>query len=170
MKRLFTLAMVVMMTLATGFKAMAIEDPYPTGTIIASAHFGVVPGFGGNVTGDYVLVDSWWKGHFTVGGYVGFNTQKYVPHYTDKYRLYSVSVMPRATYGLNITNDFEVYAGLMTGVCLQYDNYWKETHAYYDLGEIAGCRYQLLTDFYVNFEANYTFYMSYLNIGVTFLF
>lgn len=170
MKKVLTLAMVVMMTLATGFKAMAIGDPFPKGTFIAGAHFGIVPGIGGNLTGDYVLVDSWWKGHFTIGGYVGFNTRQYRPVYTDRYHEYNISVMPRATYGLNITNDFEVHAGLMTGFCIHRDNYWKETHTYYDLGEIVGCRYQLFPDFYVDFEANYTFYMSYLNFGVTYLF
>lgn len=170
MKKLITLAMLVMMTFATGFKAMAIEDPFPTGTTIASARFGVVPGFGGNVTADYVLVDHWWKGHFTIGGYLGFNTRKFAPQYTDRFHEYNVSVMPRATYGLNITNDFEVHAGIMTGVCMQYDNYNKNLTFNYDLGEIAGVRYQLFTDFYVDFEANYTFYMSYLNFGVTYLF
>ena len=83
--------------------------------------------------------------------------------------------MPRITYGLNITNDFEVHAGIMSGVNMYFDNnpykdINKQNTFNWDLGEILGARYQLFTDFYVDFEANYTFYMSYLNLGFTYLF
>ena len=173
MKKVLMLALVAFMTLAMSQKAQAIEDPKPKGTMTIGirggvGYFGYV-GFGGNVVGDYTLIDSWWKGHFTVGGFAGYYNYHHVSN---------VAFMPRATYGLNITDDFEVHLGVMTGV------YWRQySRDYYTYihesdyvewgfthGEVVGCRYFFTPNFGVEAEAGYAYTMPYLNLGVTFKF
>ena len=167
--------LIAFLVLATGYKAKAIEGPYPVGTLIGSAHIGLFPGIGANITGDYVLVDSWWKGHFTVGGYAGYN---HIGIFTKgDYTLSNFAVLPRATYGLNITDDFEVHAGVMAGVGYRGYTYSDESgqlqrdhQLIFDIGGVAGARYRLSDNFYVDGELNYTATMSYLNVGVCFVF
>jgi hypothetical protein len=181
MKKVFMLALVAFMTLAVSPKAHAIEDPNPKGTLVAGARFGIIPGFGANVVGDYTLVDSWWKGHFTVGGYFGFNNSRY--HYDDlgynSYRsnFINFALMPRVTYGLNITKDFEVHVGVMLGANYQihksvYDNGYtpdaRHTRWYFSHGEAVGARYFFTDTFGVEAEFIYTGYQNYINVGVTF--
>ena len=177
MKKVFMLAMVAFMTLAMSQTAQAIENPNPKGTKVLGIHAGYYPGYGANATFDYTLVDSWWKGHFTVGGYLGWNTRAW--HYTYYHeRWTNFAVMPRATYGLNITKEFEVHAGLMLGMAYHRWTYNYEDGYTYDYdpgtsyhfchGEILGCRYYFTPKFGVEAELNYTGYMSYFNVGVTF--
>lgn len=172
MKKVFMLAMVAFMTLAMSQKALAIEDPNPKGTFVLGARAGYYPGFGANVVGDYTLVDSWWKGHFTVGGYAGFNSRTYGDesyHWTYA----NFAVMPRVTYGLNITKEFEVHAGVMAGMCLTHwpsDYYGDNNELHFIHGELAGVRYMFTEKFGVEAELIYTGYMSYFNAGVTFKF
>lgn len=157
MKKVFMLAMVAFMTLTLSQKAFAIENPNPKGTKVLGIHAGGYPGFCANATFDYTLVDSWWKGHFTVGGYVGFTHYSYWNY---------MAAMPRATYGLNITKDFEAHAGLMAGYAFwSYDGF----HGDFVQGEIIGCRYYFTPKFGVEAEMNYIWpqYMSYFNVGVT---
>lgn len=182
MKKVFMLAMVAFMTLAVSQKAQAIEDPNPKGTLVIGVRGGFYPGFGANVVGDYTLVDSWWKGHFTVGGYVGFNHRHYHYDYVGySYRsnYMNFAVMPRVTYGLNITKEFEVHAGVMLGVNYQrnnwvYDGGYAEdehhNHIYFSHGEIAGARYMFTEQFGAEVELVYSGYQSYFNAGVTFKF
>ena len=73
MKRVFATVLVALVALISSFEAKAIKDPYQKSTMLAGVHFGILPGFGSTVYGDYVLVDSWWKGHFTVGGQIGLH-------------------------------------------------------------------------------------------------
>lgn len=170
MKKVFMLAMVAFMTLAMSQKAQAIENPNPKGTMVLGLHAGYYPGFGANATFDYTLVDSWWKGHFTVGGYAGFN---YTPYAGMEYHYSNFAVMPRATYGLNITKDFEVHAGLMAGWAFQT---WPAADRLYHgfiQGEVVGCRYMFTPNFGVEAEMVYNYNynginMSYFNVGVTF--
>ena len=69
MKKVFMLVMVAFMTLAMSQTAQAIENPNAKGSSVLGIHAGYYPGFGFNATYDYTLINSWWKGHFTVGGY-----------------------------------------------------------------------------------------------------
>ena len=178
--------MVAFMTLAVSQKAQAIEDPNAKGTLTIGARAGFYPGWGANVVGDYTLINHWWKGHFTVGGYAGFNTRAWHYDYlTSTYteRWTNFAVMPRATYGLNITKDFEVHAGLMLGVAYHRWTYHWDNEAYTNVyepgadwsfiqGEVIGCRYFFTPKFGVEAEINYFWpsYMTYFNAGVTFKF
>ena len=175
MKKTIILTLVTFLTFAMSFKAQAIEDPYPTGTIIGSAHFGFVPGIGANISGDYVLVDSWWKGHFTVGAYAGYNHRKWTSG--NEYKYSNFAILPRATYGLNITNNFEVHAGALAGLGYRTYTYIDEqnklqrgSQPIFEIGGFAGVRYRLVGNLYADAELNYTATMSYLNIGVSFVF
>lgn len=180
-KNLIVAAMAAVLTLGAS-TASAIEAPNHEGTFNLNAHIGFVPGIGANVSGDYVLVNSWWKGHFTVGGIVGFNRDK------DKFngfgykyeQIYSnLSIMARATYGLNITDKFEVHAGAASGPCFRS---WKyEWHGYdaskdddkdvvFDGAGIAGCRYFVTDNLALSAELIGGLHMSYLNLGVSFKF
>ena len=174
MKKTILLSLVAFLTFATHFKAQAIEDPYPVGTIIAGAHVGFLPGVGANISGDFVIVDSWWRGHFTVGGYAGYNHRWYAHR---EYAWSNFAVLPRATYGLNITDDFEVHAGMLAGMgyCgynyLDANNQIHFDHKFiFDIGGIAGCRYRLVGNLYADAELNYTRSMNYINIGVSYVF
>lgn len=159
--------------------ASAIEAPNHEGDFNLNAFVGFWPGVGANVSGDYVLVNSWWQGHFTIGAYIGFNstTDSYT-HWDYKYS--NISIMPRATYGLNITDKFEVHAGAMTGPCyrlwtVKYDKEYKaigskdydDHEVTLDWGGIAGCRYFLTDNFALSAELNYSAYMSWINLGVS---
>ena len=175
MKKVLLLSAVAFLMLATSFKAQAIENPYPTGTIIGSAHVGFVPGIGANISGDYVLVDSWWMGHFTVGGYAGYNHRRSLLEY--EYTYSNVAVLPRATYGLNITDDFEVHAGVLAGLGYRTYTYTdannklhQGSQPVFEFGGIAGARYRLAGNLYADAELNYTATMSYINLGLSFVF
>jgi len=169
------LLMVALMTVGVCQKAQAIEDPNPKGTMILGIRAGVVPGFGANVVGDYTLVDSWWKGHFTVGGYVGYNNRSY--HWSGYTSHYSnFAIMPRATYGLNLTKEFEVHVGVMTGLTFQLDRWVYDSpsvsndsysHYYFTHAELVGARYMFNEKFGAEAEIVYSGYMSYFNAGVT---
>ena len=169
------LVLVALMTLGVCQKAQAIEDPNPKGTKILGIRAGFYPGFGGNAVLDYTLIDSWWKGHFTVGAYAGYNSRSY--HWYDYTSHYSnIAVMPRATYGLNITKQLEVHAGLMVGMNMQLDRWVYDspnisnssyTHFYFAHGEVVGARYMFNEKFGAEVELVYSGYQSYLNAGVT---
>ena len=182
MKKVIMLVMVAIMTLAVSQKAQAIEDPNRKGTTVIGLRAGFLPGFGSSATVDITAVNNWWKGHFAVGAYAGFNVNNF-NRYND-YRDYYVhfGIMPRASYGLNITRDFEVHAGVMMGAAM-----WQHTYKYLDNGhggfenhseshwnfchsEFVGARYYFTPNFGVEAEANYSNYMSYLNVGFTFRF
>ena len=187
MKKVLMLVMVAFMTLAVSQKAQAIEDPNPTGTVVLGARAGFFPGFGANIVGDVTIVDHWWKGHFTVGGYLGFTTKtfKEYEYLTTTYRerWTNFAIMPRATYGLNITEDFEVHLAVMLGTVYHNWTYkWNNegyNHVYepgsewsFIQGEGVGCRYYFTPNFGVEAEVAYFYpsYMSYLNVGVSFRF
>ncbi len=173
------LAMVAFMTFAVSQKAQAIEDPNPKGTMVIGVRGGFYPGFGGNVVADYTLINSWWKGHFTVGAYAGYNTRSY--HYDYTYYSYTsrysnIAVMPRATYGLNLTKKFEVHAGVMLGVNYQIDKWVYDggysanethNHFYFAHGEFAGVRFMFTDKIGVEAEVVYSGYQSYFNAGLT---
>lgn len=162
--------------------AEAIERPYSVGTFLLSGHLGLTPNLGLNFTGDYVLVNQWWEGHFAVGGYAGFNTRnndyyyssnKYEQHYSN------FSLLPRASYGLNITREFEVHGGLMLGLTFRSWEYRSIGEATYidndsdailDGGIFLGCRYFFNRKWGASAELNFTRCCSYMNLGVTYKF
>lgn len=175
MKKVFMLALVAVMTLGVCQKAQAIEDPNAKGTLVIGVRGGIYPGFGGNVVADYTLINKWWKGHFTVGAYAGYNTRTY--HWVTYTSHYSnIAIMPRATYGLNLTKSLEVHAGVMLGMNIQLDTWRYDseyltderyTHYYFSHGELLGARYMFTPKFGAEVEFVYSGYQSYINAGVT---
>lgn len=191
MKKLFVAAMSAIFCLSIS-TANAIEAPNHEGDINVNIHAGFQPGMGVSASADYVLINSWWKGHFTIGGYASINsytTDNYRNEYinnvyveTDRSHLATL-VAVRATYGLNITKEFEVHAGFYTGPCFHT---WKDEASgngyklegeresevkFIPAGAIAGCRYYFTSNFAVSAELNFSDYgdcsASYINVGVS---
>ncbi|MBR6083364.1 MAG: outer membrane beta-barrel protein [Salinivirgaceae bacterium] len=163
--------------------ASAIEAPNHEGDFTLNIQGGFLSeysgGIGASVSGDYVLVNSWWKGHFTVGGFGEFNHSKddlgwvgYDIKYTN------IAVMARATYGLNITDKFEVHAGAMTGPVFHSWKYqWKDDGKKVELDDdksvdfggagVAGCRFFLSDNFALTAELIAGTHLTYFNAGVS---
>ena len=163
MKKVIAILAVAIIGMSAAFSAKAIEDPNPKGTFVAGAQVGVLP-FGVNVFGDYVLVDSWWKGHFTVGGMAGFSTIL-----THGYGYTYFPVAARATYGLNITSQFEVHVGVLTGVqpyTFSYSDGSKDFGVNFIAGGITGARFFFTEGFGVSAEINYAGAFPIFNGGV----
>lgn len=168
-----SLIAVSVLSLAAAFNASAIVTPDETGTIKVGARIGVLP-LGASASADYVLVNSWWKGHFTVGGYFGMSTIS-AGAYGIKVVDNNISLMPRATYGLNITDQFEVHAGAVTGVyfCNTKTKNGSSVslssrNAGFDYGTFVGCDYFFSNSFGVTAELGYFGLMPYANAGVVF--
>ena len=170
MKKVFMLMMVALMTIGVSQKAQAIEDPNPKGTVVLGAQVGFLPGIGCSVFGDYVLVDSWWKGHFTVGG--EFLYSHYGRRILDSdYKLIfnDFGFATRTTYGLNIISSLEVHAGILLGVGLStWGNHNSQVGFCY--GGLAGVRYFFTNQFGATAEFQFTSYGTYTNVGVVFKF
>ena len=107
MKRLGKLLMVAALAVVSYSANAELAPQWSKGTVLVNANVGVLD-TGGDVSVDVVLVDSWWKGHFTVGGEMDFSTLS-----KDKV---AFGLTPRATYGLNITDKFEVHATVGLGI------------------------------------------------------
>ena len=105
MKRFGKILMVAALAMVSYSASAELAPQWSKGTMMANAELGVQP-FGGAVSVDYVLVDEWWKGHFTVGGEFDFRSEN---HWG------AIGVTPRATYGLNITDQFEVHVAAAMG-------------------------------------------------------
>lgn len=163
MKKVFSLFIASLLSMTLAFNAYAIEDPDPVGSLTLGAHATFYPGLGTNLFGDYVLVDSWWRGHFTIGAQAAFSVYKY-SGYSDT----RTCLVPRVTYGLNITPNLEVHAGILSG--LGYlsagtsDNHAGGIRLVY--GEILGARFFLNDVFGFSAEFNYANLMPYLNAGI----
>ena len=162
MKKLVAILFLMTICLSASFKASAIVDPRPAGTKTVGVMAGIDPffrnvGIGGLAYIDYVLTDNWWKGHFTVGGQVGYE------HFS-RFKSNAFSVAPRITYGLNITERFEVHAGLSMG----YYNYSGLGGFYH--GEFIGVYYELAPSFKLAAQLGYTAFSPALCVGVAFQF
>lgn len=174
MKKILTLILTAALGMTLASSTYAIEDPDPVGSLTIGAHGAYYPGFGGNVFGDYVLVDSWWKGHFTVGAQAAFNIYSKDAGYGVSYSDTRICLVPRATYGLNITPQFEVHAGVLLGAAYEKGKLksGESSVAYSNdgirlvYGEILGCRFFFTDNFGVSAELNYATYMPYINAGI----
>ncbi len=161
MKKLIVTLLVVVAAMAAPYSAKAIEDPFQKGTLLFGLQAGYYPYFGGNVYGDCVIVDSWWKGHFTVGAQIG--TMGY-----NGYKHAYLSVAPRVTYGLNITDRFEVHVGTLLGLGTYFGHDYKSLHLCY--GGLTGLRFFLTDALALSAEVNYTGFNPWFNAGLAFKF
>lgn len=170
MKKVFC----VIAALALAFSASAIERPNDKGVMTANAHVGLMPGFGLNGSLDYTLLDDLGPGHFTVGGYVGFNGSSSVSSYNSS--LFTFAVLPRVTYGLNFTTDFEAHVGALAGPAYASTTTRAEagnktvSAVQLSCGFVVGAKYFMFGDMGLSAELGYITDMSYLNLGVTYRF
>lgn len=159
MKKLFALILVAATLMLASTPAKALGEPNPKGTFVAGVYFGVLPGFGGVVTGDFTITNIW-KGHLTGGIQATWNRQ---PQYSfdinmdnsfnlssemSKTYVNKVAIAPRVTYGLNITDAFEVHAGLSLGIGIPI----HDSPLAFCIGDVLGLRYFFTPNFGLAFE------------------
>ena len=167
MKRFGKFVMIAVMAMASYSASAELEPQWSKGTMMVNAAVGVQP-FGGTVSLDYVLVDEWWKGHFTVGGEFDFS----VPYKHET----AIGITPRATYGLNITPEFEVHVTAETGFGIRSWKYWngerdvKTTDSFILWGGFAGCRYFFTENLAVLAEIGGEDWFPALRAGITYKF
>lgn len=151
-----------------------LQPQWEKGTMIGNANIGFGGcDFGTTVSLDYVLVDEWWMGHFTVGGIIGLSTQKIASN--DKYRYIAAS--PRCTYGLNITDQFEVHATVSLGlgfVSEKWDDidgvHHKDSKIREFYEDMIGCRYFFADGLAAMAEMGYSDHMPELRVGISYKF
>lgn len=167
MKRIGKFVMIAAMAMVSYSASAELEPQWSKGTMMVNAAIGVQP-FGGTVSLDYVLVDEWWKGHFTVGGEFDFS----VPYKHET----AIGITPRATYGLNITPEFEVHVTAETGFGIRSWKYWngerdvKTTDSFILWGGFAGCRYFFTENLAVLAEIGGEDWFPALRAGITYKF
>ena len=167
MKRIGKFVMIAAMAIVSYSASAELEPQWSKGTMMVNAAIGVQP-FGGTVSLDYVLVDEWWKGHFTVGGEFDFS----VPYKHET----AIGITPRATYGLNITPEFEVHVTAETGFGIRSWKYWngerdvKTTDSFILWGGFAGCRYFFTENLAVLAEIGGEDWFPALRAGITYKF
>ncbi len=167
MKRFGKFVMIAAMAMVSYSASAELEPQWSKGTMMVNAAVGVQP-FGGTVSLDYVLVDEWWKGHFTVGGEFDFS----VPYKHET----AIGITPRATYGLNITPEFEVHVTAETGFGIRSWKYWngerdvKTTDSFILWGGFAGCRYFFTENLAVLAEIGGENWFPALRAGITYKF
>ena len=167
MKRFGKFVMIAAMAMVSYSASAELEPQWSKGTMMVNAAIGVQP-FGGTVSLDYVLVDEWWKGHFTVGGEFDFS----VPYKHET----AIGITPRATYGLNITPEFEVHVTAETGFGIRSWQYWngerdvKTTDSFILWGGFAGCRYFFTDNLAVLAEIGGENWFPALRAGITYKF
>ena len=167
MKRIGKFMMIAAMAMASYSASAELEPQWSKGTMMVNAAIGVQP-FGGTVSLDYVLVDEWWKGHFTVGGEFDFS----VPYKHET----AIGITPRATYGLNITPEFEVHVTAETGFGIRSWQYWdgekdvKTSDSFILWGGFAGCRYFFTENLAVLAEIGGEDWFPALRAGITYKF
>lgn len=159
MKRFGKILMVASLAMVSYSASAELAPQWSKGTMMANAELGVQP-FGGAVSVDYVLVDEWWKGHFTVGGEFDFRSQN---HWG------AIGVTPRATYGLNITDQFEVHVAAAMGFGFaNYDHDGIEDDDSFILhNEMIGCRFFFNDNIGVIAETGVANWFPVLRAGIT---
>lgn len=189
MKRLLILFAFVSAGLLAAVPASAIEDPNPRGTITIGTHVAFLPGIGFNVLGEYVLFDNLWRGHLSVGLQSGYSfrkstdfdfkvnldpdSSKLIETTTKNAYNHNVPINARASYGLNITNRFEVHAGASLGLCLQtevMESVKKDPKALFNFGFFTGARFFFTNNFGASLELQWSLRDPYINAGVVFKF
>lgn len=167
MKRIGKFVMIAAMAMVSYSASAELEPQWSKGTTMINAGIGVQP-FGGTVSLDYVLVDEWWKGHFTVGGEFDFS----VPYKHET----AIGITPRATYGLNITPEFEVHVTAQTGFGVHSWKYWdgekdvKTSDSFILWGGFAGCRYFFMDNLAAYAEIGGENWFPALRAGITYMF
>lgn len=160
MRRLGRILMVAVLAIVSYTASAELAPQWSRGTVLINANGGVLdPGAG--LSADVVIVDQWWKGHFTIGGEMDFS----VPGKD----IVAIGITPRVTYGLNITPRFEVHAAVGLGVgAWGYKEADKDkTESFTMINDLVGLRF-FLTDHLALFaESGYAYRFSYYRLGLS---
>ena len=162
MKRFGKILAVAVLAMVSYSASAELAPQWSKGTLIANAEVGVQP-IGAAISADYVLVDEWWMGHFTVGGEIDLSK------YTHEI---AFGIAPRVTYGLNITEEFEVHAAVGVGVGkwnYKYDDY-KNSGTFTLWNEFVGCRYAFADNLLGLAEVGYSNWSPEVRIGISYKF
>ena len=197
MKKCAILFAAMLLCLLNASPAFANEDPDPKGTLSVGLilgprtnsclelyvdiddYLGIDIGSEGGfmlgvepmLTADYVLVDSWWKGHFTVGAMLGGYRLGTIGEGEKRYHSAFV-VAPRAMYGLNISRKFEVHAGFVTGLAFRSCsvNIEEDEGPAFVFGTITGIRLGFTDNLYMTADLNLSTYTPLASVGIGFKF
>lgn len=163
MRRFGKILAVAALAMVSYSASAELAPQWSKGTMVANANVGL-ENTGAAVSLDYVLVDSWWMGHFTVGGELDFS--KPIDHEI------AFGVTPRVTYGLNITPEFEVHAtfGVGFGIWNYKNGEYKSDGNFTFTNELVGCRYFLTENLAAFAEVGYSYYFSNYRLGISFKF
>lgn len=163
MKKIGKILAVAALAIVSYSASAELAPQWSKGTVLINVNGGVLD-FGGGISADVVIVDQWWKGHFTVGGEMDLGTPG-----KDEV---SFGITPRVTYGLNITPKFEVHAAVGLGVGARSYKVGNEdkTDSFTVLNDLVGLHF-FLTDHLALFaESGYSYYFSYYRFGLSFKF
>ena len=181
MKKIGKIFVFAALAMASYSASAELAPQWQKGTMLANVELGLEP-VGTAVSVDYVLVDSWWQGHFTVGGEIDYGHNSY--SYWNENR---IGVTPRVTYGLNITPQFEVHAMFGMGFAYQKDKYdavshgsyfgvevtseaYSTTSTYLFSNDFVGCRYFFSDNVSVMGEVGYSNGFPDIRAGLSFKF
>ena len=172
MKKLIAILSIAVIGFSFAPKAHAIGEPWEKGTLVVGAMFGYSPGFGATITGDMVLLDNLWIGHLTVGAQISFQS-KPGSGADNVHKYNNFAADPRVTYGLNITNQFEVHIGANAG--LGYNAEHPGHALSLSFGTLAGVRYFFTESFGLQAEVHFCPLTNYaypplFNAGIAFKF
>lgn len=192
MKRSAILAAMLFLSLVFASPAFAIEDPNPKGSLSVGliagprtsgclelyiddfelgSKGGFMLGIEPMLTADYVLVDSWWKGHFTVGAMLGGYKLGTMGGGEKRYHSAFV-IAPRVMYGLNLSKKFEVHAGFIASLAFRSCSVHLEDDEGLDFmpGPVTGVSFKLTDKLALTADLNLCAYTPLASVGVSFQF
>ena len=168
MKKIFKILAIICAMNAGVLQAQEMEN----GMSLFNVGFGMIPGWGINVSYDYGIIDTWGPGVLTVGGYVGYgNWWKVfsISKTSHHVNVFSFAFAPRVTYRYSIEPSFEIFGTLMFGAAVfKYSGLFDKGSKSY-ITTTAGCRYSFGEHFAVFAETGYN-ETSCLSIGLTYAF
>ena len=162
MKRTLTSVLLAsLLAMFVNFNANALGAPLEKGTIAGTVALGFQPGLGGSLGAEYVVADSWWEGHFAVG--LGVHALAFSS------TGFNYSIMPKATYGIFLSDAFELHAGVQLGF-----GHNKNRGNGFAYGGLLGGRFFFNDTMALGLELNYTgwgaAYTPLASLGYTILF
>ena len=149
-----------------------LEPQWPKGTMIGNVNagfFGV--DYGVSVSFDYVLFDELWAGQFTAGVETCVSVDKKDTNNKFGRASRNVGIMPRATYGINVSRQFEVHAtaglglGIGEEVFLAREVRGDNFEPFININLLMGCRMFLTDNFAIMTEVGYSYRFPQVRLG-----
>lgn len=164
MKRIGKFLTIAAIAMVSYSASAELAPQWSKGTMLANIEVGIQP-VGAAASFDYVLVDEWWKGHFTIGGEFDFSSYPSIDEV-------AFGIAPRVTYGLNITEEFEVHAAVGVGFVKWNSKYndIKTSGSTTLYNEFIGCRYFFADNIAGIAEVGYSNWSPEARIGLSFKF